>query len=199
MNSSASPPAILLGDMHPDLADSGVLLAVDASLASEWKGDDDARFDKFVEIGSSDEAKKREQPLGEGRCLLLGCSVDTQIFRVATGLGWVDFHPNDELTAKMKKKLGEAMTSAKTKGKPRRLGQVVVTSGCLALVMAHAPGKVSSAAVAAACKTPTKVKSYTGGTLVALEPGTYVAWHERLEHDTDDGFYEGRLRLERQG
>lgn len=84
------------------------------------------------------------------------------------------------------------MTSAKPRGKPKRFGTVVVESGCLALVMAHAAGKAPASKIAAA-KEGTSVIRYAGGSLVPMQPGTYVTWYEKIEKETDDGFLVGRL------
>lgn len=190
--------ALHLGGLNRELADGGVLIAVDATHAAAWRGDEDKRFDSFVDIGSSDVAKKREQPLGGGRCLLLGCGVDTHVFRIGTTLGWLDFHPHDELDSKTTRLLTYAMTSMPTRGKPKRLGEVVIESGCLALVMAHAAGKATDAAIARAVAEKSKIRSYKGGSLVAVTPGTYTAFYDRLEREDDCGFFEGRLHLDKQ-
>lgn len=194
-----SKAAIHLGELHPQLEDSGVVLAVDAKHASAWKGEDEGRFDDFVDIGASDEAKGREQKLGAGRCLLLAAAVDTQVFRVGDAIGWMDYMPHDRVTTKTKKMLGDAMTSMKAKGKQRRLGEVKIESGCLALVMAHAKGKLADAEIAKASGSRDAVAKYKGGNLLALPNGTYVAYYDKIERETDDGFFAGRVRLEKEG
>lgn len=188
-----------LGALHSGLDDSGVVLVVDVKYADGWKGEADDRFEDFVDLGSSEEAKKREQKLGSGRCLLVPASVDTQVFAFDDGFGWMDFLPHDTVGAAMKKKLAEAMLSMKAKGKPRLYGKVTVESRCVALVMAHAAGKVTPAAVAKAIGAPEAIGKYAGGNLLAVPNGTYAATYDRIERETDDGFFQGRLRFVKEG
>lgn len=79
----------------------------------------------------------------------------------------------------------------------RQLRRVIVESGCLALVMAHEAGKVGAASVKKAIDDPSSIVKVSGGNLLAMPKGTYVAFYDKLEKETDDGFFQGRLRLVR--
>lgn len=185
-----------VGSLHSDLSDGGVLLATDVLHAGAWKGEDDPRFDALNDLGSGLTSGKREKPLGEGRCVVLGCATDAEILRQGEVLGWLDFHPHGGMGAKVKRRVVEAMGSMRAKGKPKTLGELVITSGVLALVVAHLPGKVTAKAMEAAASGANAVR-YPGGTLLPLEAGTYAVVYEKLERETDDGFFEGRTTIVR--
>ena len=185
-----------MGSLHSGLSDGGVLLATDALHAGSWAGADDPRFDAWNDLGAGLGSGKRQKPLGEGHCVVLGCATDAEILRRGDALGWLDFHPHGGLGARIKRLLAEAMESMPTKGKPKRLGELVITSGVLALVVIDLPGKVPAKAMGSAAQSDKGVR-YAGGTLVPVEPGTYSVEYEKLGRETDDGYFEGRTRIVR--
>jgi len=176
-------------------------LAADPLDAAAWGGsvmdgsggeDPASDFSRALDLGG--DGATIELGDGTGVIVQLGDCGESPIWAIDGGIALADWaleaDPADaDVCTRLEK--------ARPKRKAKKLGEVQVRSGCLALVLPYAKGKFTAAQIRGA--SGGKVKSDKAGAriLVPLENGTYALWHDPIADDDGLGYFLVRVRIVR--
>lgn len=174
-------------------------LAIDAEAGAAWTGGGDdgdgEDFDRAMEV---DEGK-----IKVGKAM----GVIANLEDVGWSHVWRDgkdvlllhhYRAGDAKSPEAVRAIGARVAQLPADGKPRKLGEVKVTCGVLALLLPYEHGTFSPKDLAAAKKTTDAVNSGDGRVLIAVPNGTYQLLSERLgpkDYEDEYGRYIARLRI----
>lgn len=181
---------------------SGLLWAVlvDAASAPAWDDADEPKAFRMVEK----RAAKPVVGVGGARGVVAEISNagSAEIWGHRHGVVLCDFFPSDDVDVRKPaglRKIARHVLAAPTVGKPRRLGEITIKSGVLAILVPNGPPDLPASLVARAKKAK-KAIAREGFTLVALPPGVYEVVTESLgEYEVEEGLFAARLWIVRKG